>query len=87
MALYWPEEKVALDIVDDPYRTPFEGDDSYTVLRVTCADLCDYDSYHKVMERLCELLEAGRPLPFDVMGGKEPSASFGSVQGGRGGAA
>lgn len=61
MALYWPKEKVALDIVDDPYRSPFEGDDSYTVLRVTCADLCDYDSYRKVMERLCELL--GKETP------------------------
>lgn len=61
MALYWPEEKVALDIIDDPYRNPFEGDDSYTVLRVTCADLCDYDSYRKVMGRLCELL--GRDMP------------------------
>ena len=61
MALYWPEEKVALDIVDDPYRRPFEGDESYTVLRVTTADLCDYDSYRKVMERLCDLL--GREMP------------------------
>ncbi|MDO4797448.1 MAG: hypothetical protein Q4A01_05440 [Coriobacteriales bacterium] len=61
MALYWPEQRVALDIVDDPYRRPFEGDDSYTVLRVTCADLRDYNSYRKVMKRLCELL--GREMP------------------------
>ena len=61
MALYWPNEKVALDIVDDPYRNPFEGDESYTVLRVTCQDLCDYDSYKKVMGRLCELL--GKEVP------------------------
>lgn len=61
MALYWPDEKVALDIVDDPARRPFEGDESYTVLRVTCADLCNYDSYHKIMARLCELL--GREMP------------------------
>lgn len=56
MALYWPNKRVALDIVDDPYRRPFEGDESYTVLRVTCADLCDYDSYHKVLRRLGDLL-------------------------------
>lgn len=61
MALYWPKEKVALDIVDDPYRTPFEGDDSYTVLRVTSADLCDYESYGKIMSRLCDLL--GKEMP------------------------
>lgn len=76
MALYWPEEKVALDIVDDPYRTPFEGDDSYTVLRVTCADLCDYDSYHKVMERLCELL--GKEMP-TMPGWEEKSRALHSV--------
>lgn len=61
MALYWPEEKVALDIIDDPYRRPFEGDDTYTVLRVTYADLCDFDSYCKIMQRLCELL--GKEVP------------------------
>lgn len=61
MALYWPKEHVALDIVDDPYRHPFEGDESYTVLRVKTADLCDYDSYRKVMGRLCELL--GKEVP------------------------
>lgn len=61
MALYWPKEKVALDIVDDPYRIPFDGDDSYTVLRVTSADLCDYESYGKVMSRLCDLL--GKDMP------------------------
>lgn len=61
MALYWHDAKVALDIIDDPARRPFEGDESYTVLRVTRADLCDYESYRKVMNRLCELL--GRKAP------------------------
>lgn len=61
MALYWPDKKVALDIVDDPYRNPFDGDDSYTVLRVTCEDLCNYESYRKIMGRLCELL--GHEMP------------------------
>lgn len=61
MALYWPEQHVALDIIDDPARRPFEGDESYTVLRVTCADLEDYDSYYKIMTRLCALL--GREMP------------------------
>lgn len=76
MALYWPEEKVALDIVDDPYRTPFEGDDSYTVLRVTCADLCNYDSYSKVMKRLCELL--GKEAP-DMPGWEDANRTLHST--------
>ena len=45
MALYWPSKKVALDIVDDPGRKPFDGDeDEWTVVRVTCAELEDYGS-------------------------------------------
>ena len=61
MALYWPEQKVALDIVDDPGRRPFEGDDSYTVLRVTCAELSNYESFDKIQHKLCELLGATYP--------------------------
>lgn len=76
MALYWPEQKVALDIVDDPYRNPFEGDESYTVLKVTCAELCNFDSYCKIMERLCELL--GKDMP-DMPGWEDKSRSLHSL--------
>lgn len=62
MALYWPSKKVALDIVDDPGRRPFDGDeDEWTVVRVTCAELEDYDSYRKVMNRLATLLGSKTP--------------------------
>ena len=61
MALYWPEAKVALDIVDDPHRHPFEGGDDYTVLRVTCADISDHDSFDRIMRRLAQLL--GKEVP------------------------
>ena len=56
MALYWPKEKVALDIIDDPHRRPFAGDDSYTVLRVSIRDLTDPKSYAKVRDKLLKLL-------------------------------
>ena len=61
MALYWPEQKVALDIVDDPHRNPFEGDESYTVLRVTCAELSNYESFDRIQKKLCKLLGASYP--------------------------
>ena len=61
MALYWPDEKVALDIVDDPERNPFEGGDDYTVLRVTCAELMNYDSFCGIMRKLSDLL--GNEIP------------------------
>lgn len=59
MALYWPDAKVALDIIDDPDRRPFEGGDDYTVLRVCCADFMDPESFAKTAARLRELL--GQP--------------------------
>lgn len=76
MALYWPEAKVALDIIDDPDRNPFMGGDDYTVLRVTCAELENYESYLHVMEQLCKLLgQSEPPVPKD-----EPDESLKSVE-------
>lgn len=61
MALYWPEQKVALDIIDDPCRHPFEGDDDYTVIRVTIADIKNYETFTKISRHLAELL--GKEVP------------------------
>lgn len=61
MALYWPEEKVAIDIIDDPNRHPFEGDDDYTVLRITCAEIRDYEAFDRIMRHLAHLL--GKEVP------------------------
>ena len=59
MALYWPEQKVALDIVDDPDRRPFAGDESYTVIEVTMADIKDPVLRDQVMAHLRKLLKPG----------------------------
>ncbi|MBR3234295.1 MAG: hypothetical protein IKG11_01635 [Atopobiaceae bacterium] len=61
MALYWPEKKVALDIIDDPCRRPFTGGDDWTVLQVTCDELEDYKSYRHVMAQLAALLDKQVP--------------------------
>lgn len=66
MALYWPNKKVALDIVDDPDRKPFEGDEEgWTVVRVTCAQLEDYDSCRRVMSHIAQLLGSDAPQGAD----------------------
>lgn len=66
MALYWPDKKVALDIVDDPGRRPFEGDESeWTVVRVTCAELDNYDSYRRIRELIARLLGGKVPQGAD----------------------
>lgn len=62
MALLWPSKKVALDIVDDPTATHFSGDEQeWKVVRVTCAEMDDYHSFRKVMERVAHLLNAEVP--------------------------
>lgn len=56
MALYWPKNKVALDIIDDPNRHPFAGDDSYTVLTVKIDDLSNCTSRQRIEEELLDAL-------------------------------
>lgn len=58
MALYWPDRKVALEIVDDPERRPFEAGDpeAWRVLHVTTADLVDQERFNGTMRRLGDLL-------------------------------
>lgn len=38
MALYWPQQHIALDVVDDPCSAPVDRDafPGVTVVRVTC---------------------------------------------------
>lgn len=52
MALYWPEARVALEIVDDPASKPYEGPDDWTVLHVTCADIYDVHRFQKIGREL-----------------------------------
>lgn len=56
MALYWPKNKVAVDMIDDPDRNPFEGDDSYTVITVTTDDFSDLPSYERIEGMLLDAL-------------------------------
>ncbi len=46
MALYWPDQKVALEIVDDPDSEPFDPSigDGWTVIQVTCGQVMDQES-------------------------------------------
>ena len=56
MALYWPEARVALEIVDDPASKPYKGPDDWTVLHVTCADIYDVHRFQKIGRELGRLL-------------------------------
>ena len=60
MALYWPRQKVALDIVNEGRHTPpAECDDSWQVVRLTPEQIADYPSYRRVMSRIADLLARG----------------------------
>lgn len=56
MALYWSDKKVAIDIIDDPERRPFEGSDDWTVIEVRVKELEDERGFKQVCERLANLL-------------------------------
>lgn len=61
MALYWPEQRVALDIIDDPLAEHVPDGEGWTVVRVTCADLADFESYDRAMKHLLVLLGQATP--------------------------
>lgn len=65
MALYWPEQKVALEIVDDPASLPVDREafPDFTVIQVTCAQIEDPEAYDVLARTLAHHL--GTELPPD----------------------
>lgn len=65
MALYWPEQKVALEIVDDPASQPVDRDafPDFTVIRVTCKQIEDPEASDVLARTLAHHL--GSELPPD----------------------
>lgn len=63
MSLYWPEQRVAVEIVDDPLAKPFDrvAHPDVRVLQTTCAELDDWESSIRFMDRVCDAL--GHPRP------------------------
>lgn len=63
MALYWPDQKVALQIDDDPLSKPYEGPDDWHVFHTTKAMLDDFDTFDALMAGLAEALGEPHPDP------------------------
>lgn len=61
MALYWPTERVALEVVDDPDSTPFTGPSDVEVITTTADELRDPSLLGNVVETLLDAL--GEELP------------------------
>ena len=63
MSLYWPEQKGAVEIVDDPLAQPFDraAHPDVRVLQVTCDELDDWESSVQFMDKVCDAL--GQPRP------------------------
>lgn len=63
MSLYWPEQNVGLEIVDDPASKPFDtvAHPDATVIQVTCAQIEDPEALDDIA---CQLaLRMGSALP------------------------
>ena len=73
MALYWPEQGVALEIVDDPLAEPFDraAHPGVRVIQTTCDELADLDRCNRVMTRVARELapRLRRPRPGSSPGG------------------
>ncbi len=75
MALYWPKQKVALDIVDDPHYTlPPESDESWLTIPLSSADIGDYASYRRVMSRVADLLARNDASRSQAIHATQPAA-------------
>lgn len=66
MTMVWPDQKVALRIVDDPSGADFDPRDypGYQVVETTCEQLDSYEGYTEVMERLESLVCPGRDMSY-----------------------
>lgn len=58
MTMFWPDQKVALRIVDDVSGRDFDPRNypDYQVVEVTSAQVMDYEQMSRIADRLCELL-------------------------------
>lgn len=63
MALYWPEQGVALEIVDDPLAEPFDraAHPGVRVIQTTCDELADFARLSRLMARVARELGAAQP--------------------------
>ncbi len=69
MSLYWPNEHVAIEIIDDPLAQPFDRsiDPEAIVFQITCAQVEDPEQNQAVMRQVCEAM--GRRWPGDYIPG------------------
>ena len=58
MALYWHDQKIALDIVDDPLATHIDETlpDDWRVLRVTCEQINSLEGSRQLGDTLREMM-------------------------------
>lgn len=60
MSIYFPKQKVALDIVDDPGHR-CDHDEDWTVVKTSIAELQSYEGCRQVMDEVAHLLGSSAP--------------------------
>lgn len=68
MALYWPDQKVAVEIIDDEQGEPFDraAHPGVTVLQITSEMLRDQDALNEFGDKLAVLLGDEPPSKSEV---------------------
>ena len=58
MAMLWPKQKVALEVVDGPSVTRVtSGHEGWTIVRATSKELEDYEASRQIMAQIGQLLK------------------------------
>lgn len=80
MALYFPPENLAIEIVDDPLSKPVDRDafPNIRVIKTTCLELSDFDRCERFLDRLAHEMGEERPVhtPADRMARKRLLATL-----------
>lgn len=61
MAMYWPEQGVAFDIIDDPLADHVPQGEGWNVVYATLDELQHFESYDAVMKHLAHELGIATP--------------------------
>lgn len=70
MAVYLPQERVAIEIVDDPMSLPADLDafPGYSVIPVTSAEVHDGQALDRIIQQIAQV--TGTPLDTDAKAAK-----------------
>lgn len=61
MAMYWPDKRVAFDIIDDPSAEHVDPDEGWTVVTTTMEELSTFETCEQAFLRVAYALGVDTP--------------------------